>query len=151
MSDEPNVPVVDLPRVNAVEFQFYDHTVGAHLVTADKQMARWIDELRSAPPAAVAVDIETHGLDVNKFTITCVTVAFELGQDMVALLFDPLRRAEHRGMLARVFDHADRLVFHGASFDIAPLYAHRLMTKAHIRKLGAESVNLFEAPSSGIY
>ncbi|KRQ24238.1 MULTISPECIES: DNA polymerase [Mycobacteroides] len=136
MSDEPNVPVVDLPRVNAVEFQFYDHTVGAHLVTADKQMARWIDELRSAPPAAVAVDIETHGLDVNKFTITCVTVAFELGQDMVALLFDPLRRAEHRGMLARVFDHADRLVFHGASFDIAPLYAHRLMAKAHIRKLG---------------
>lgn len=136
VSAEPNVPIVDLPRVNAVEFQFYDHTVGAHLVTADAQMVRWIDELCSAPPAAVAVDIETHGLDVKKFTITCVTVAFQLGMDMVALLLDPLRRPEHRGMLLRVFDHADRLVFHGASFDIAPLYTHRLMTRTHVRKLG---------------
>lgn len=133
---EPGVPVVDLPRVNAVQFQMYDHTVGAHLVTDDEAMSRWIDELRSAPPATVAADIETRGLDVNKFTITCVTVAFHLGGDTVSLLLDPLRRPEHRGMLERVFDHAERLIFHGASFDIAPLYAHRLVTRAHIRKLG---------------
>ncbi len=134
---EPAVPVIDLPRVNAVQFQFFDHTVHAHLVTADDAMAHWIDVLCSTPPAAVAADIETRGLDVNKFTITCVTVSFQLGQDTVALLLDPLRRQEHRGMLARVFDHADRLVFHGASFDIAPLYAHRLITREQIRgKLG---------------
>lgn len=136
MSVEPAVPAIDLPRVNAVQFQFYDHTVGAYLVTADDAMARWIDELCSTAPGPVAADIETRGLDVNKFTITCVTVAFKLGSDTVAMLFDPLRRPEHRGMLARVFDHADRLIFHGASFDIAPLYSHRLMTRAHIRKLG---------------
>ncbi|MFA5709939.1 DNA polymerase [Mycolicibacterium sp.] len=136
MSAEPGVPSVDLPRVEAAQFQFYDHTVGAYLVTADAGIARWIDELCAAPPAAVAADIETRGLDVNKFSITCVTVAFHLGGDVVALLLDPLRRDEHRRMLLRVFDHAAQIVFHGASFDVAPLYAHRLLTRQHIRKIG---------------
>lgn len=136
MSAEPNVPVVDLPRVNAAQFQLFDHNVHAFLVTDDDAMARWIDHLCSTAPATVAADIETRGLDVNKFSITCVSVAFQLGADTVALLLDPLRRSHHRKMLTRVFDHAERLVFHGASFDIAPLYAHRLMTRAHIRKLG---------------
>ena len=136
MSVEPAVPVVDLPRVNAAQFQLFDHSVFAFLVTDDDAMARWIDHLCSAAPATVAADIETRGLDENKFSITCVSVAFQLGADTVALLLDPLRRSHHRKLLARVFDHAARLVFHGASFDIAPLYAHRLMTREHIRKLG---------------
>jgi hypothetical protein len=136
MLTEPAVPVVDLPRADAAQFQFYDHTVGAHLVTADAALARWIDALCSTPPGVVAADIETRGLDADKFAITCVTVAFRLGSDTVALLLDPLRRDEHRGMLAQVFDHALTIVFHGASFDIAPLYAHRLMTREHIRKVG---------------
>ena len=133
---EPRVPTVNLPRVDAVQFQHYDHTVGAYLVTDDDAMARWIEEFASQPPAAVAADIETQGLDTAKYTITAVTVAFRLGDDTVSLLFDPLRRNNHRSLLARVFDHADRIVFHGGSFDIAPLYAHRLMTRAHIRKSG---------------
>ncbi|BBX82247.1 DNA polymerase [Mycolicibacterium aubagnense] len=136
MSTHPAVPIVDLPRVAAAQFQFYDHAVGAFLVTEDAALARWIDQLCSQPPAAVAADIETRGLDVNKFTITCVTVAFHLGGDTVALLFDPLRREEHRRLLTRVFDHAARIVFHGGSFDVAPLYAHRLLTREHIRKIG---------------
>lgn len=136
VSAEPNVPVVDLPRVNAAQFQLFDHNVHAFLVTDDEAMTRWIDHLCSAAPSTVAADIETRGLDVNKFSITCVSVAFQLGADTVALLLDPLRRPHHRKMLTRIFDHAARLVFHGASFDIAPLYAHRLMTRAHIRKLG---------------
>ena len=136
MSAEPAVPIVDLPRVASSQFQIYDHTVGAYLVTSDEYMARWIDQLCSTTPTTVAADIETRGLDVNKFTITCVTVAFHLAGDTVALLFDPLRRDEHRRMLARVFDHAAKIVFHGAAFDVAPLYAHRLMTREHIRKIG---------------
>lgn len=135
MSSEPAIPVVDLPRVDSPRFQFYDHTVGAYLVTDDDAMARWIDELTSHPRGTIAADIETRGLDAAKFAITCVTVAFHLGADTVSLLLDPLRRPEHRGMLARVFDHARTLVFHGATFDIAPLYAHRLMTRQHIRKV----------------
>jgi DNA polymerase I-like protein with 3'-5' exonuclease and polymerase domains len=135
-SHEPRVPTVDLDRVDAVQFQFYDHTVGAYLVTDDDDMARWIDEFASRPPATIAADIETRGLDTAKYSITAVTVAFHLGGDTVALLFDPLRRNHHRSLLARVFDHAERIVFHGGSFDIAPLYAHRLMTRAHIRKIG---------------
>ena len=133
---EPRVPTVDLDRVNAVQFQFYDHTVGAYLVTDDDDMANWIDQFASRPPATIAADIETRGLDTAKYSITAVTVAFHLGGDTVALLFDPLRRNHHRSLLARVFDHADRIVFHGGSFDIAPLYAHRLMTREHIRKIG---------------
>ena len=133
---EPAVPVVDLPRVDAAQFQLFDHNVNAFLVTDDDAMTRWIDYLCSIAPSTVAADIETRGLDVNKFAITCVSVAFQLGVDTVALLLDPLRRPHHRKMLTRVFDHAARLVFHGASFDVAPLYAHRLMTREHIRKLG---------------
>lgn len=136
VSAEPAVPVVDLPRVNTPQFQFFDHTVHAHLVTDDDAMVRWIDALCTVAPSTVAADIETRGLDVHKFSITCVTVAFQLGDDTVAILFDPLRRPEHARRLRQVFDHAERLVFHGASFDIAPLYAHRLMTQEHIRKLG---------------
>lgn len=135
-ASEPRVPVVDMPRVPAAQFQMYDHTVGAFLVTEDTAMARWIDEFCSAPPAAASSDIETRGLGGNRFAITCVTVAFRIGTDVVALLLDPLRRPEHRGKLARVYDHAKTIVFHGASYDIAPLYAHRLIKREHIRKLG---------------
>lgn len=136
MSAEPREPVVDLPRVQAAQFQHYDHTVGAYLVTAADDMAMWVDQLCSAAPTTVAADIETRGLDANKFSITCVTVAFKLGVDTVALLFDPLRRAEHGRVLRRVFDHAREIIFHGATFDVAPLYAHRLLTREHIRKVG---------------
>ena len=133
---EPRVPHVDLPRVNAAQFQFYDHTIGAFLVTEDTALARWVDELSSQAPVTVAADIETRGLDHQKFTITAATVAFRLGPDTVSLLFDPLRRHEHRKLLTRVFDHAERIIFHNATFDVAPLYAHRLLTREHIRKLG---------------
>lgn len=135
-SHEPRVPEVDLLRVDAAQFQIYDHTVGSFLVTDDNAMANWIDVFAAGPPAPVAADIETRGLDVQKFSITAVTVSFHLGADTVALLFDPLRRDNHRRLLAKVFDHASQIVFHGASFDVAPLYAHHLMTRAHIRKLG---------------
>ena len=134
--NEPAVPTVDLPRVPAAQFCFYDHTVGAFLVTDDEDMARWIDAFASSPPATVAADIETRGLDTDKYVVTAVTVAFRLGGDTVAVLFDPLRRDQHRKLLAKVFDHASLIVFHGATFDIAPLYAHRLMTTEHIRKVG---------------
>lgn len=136
MSPEPDVPRVELRRVAAAQFQIYDHTVGAYLVTDDDAMAQWVEALCSTAPSTVAADIETRGLDVNKFSITCVTVAFHLGADTVSLLLDPLRRPQHRKLLAQVFDHAAALIFHGACFDVAPLYAHRLMTRAHIRKLG---------------
>lgn len=133
---EPRVPVVDLPRVNAVQFQHYDHNVGAFLVTDDAAIARWIDEFVALPPGTVAADIETRGLDTEKFGITAVSASFRLGGDTMALLFDPLRREHHRKLLARLFDHAACIVFHNAAFDVAPLYAHRLLTRAHIRKIG---------------
>jgi hypothetical protein len=57
MLTEPAVPVVDLPRADAAQFQFYDHTVGAHLVTADAALARWIDALCSTPPGAHRPDV----------------------------------------------------------------------------------------------
>lgn len=136
MSAEPRVPVVDLPRVQAAQFHHYDHTVGAYLVTAADDLSRWVDHLCSLAPTTVAADIETRGLDANKFSITCTTVAFKLGADTAALLFDPLRRGEHAKMLRRVFDHAREIIFHGGTFDIAPLYAHKLMDRAHIRKVG---------------
>lgn len=135
-SNEPDVPQVELRRVDAAQFQYYDHSVGAFLVTDDGAMERWIDTLTAASPGAVAADIETQGLDTAKYAITAVTVAFHLGEDTVSLLFDPLRRDRHRGLLRRVFDHAQEIVFHGGTFDIAPLYAHRLMTSGHIRKVG---------------
>ena len=100
---EPRVPVVDLPRVNAVQFQHYDHTVGAFLVTDDAAIARWIDEFVARPPDTVAADIETRGLDTEKFGITAVSASFRLGGDTMALLFDPLRREHHRKLLARLF------------------------------------------------
>ncbi|KXO92969.1 DNA polymerase I, thermostable (plasmid) [Tsukamurella tyrosinosolvens] len=133
---EPAVPAINLPRVNAVEFAFYDHMVGAYLVTADAAMDTWIDEFCRSAPSTVAADIESRGLDVNKFSITCVTVAFKLGGDTISMLFDPLRRPHHARKLERVFEHASRIVFHGAAYDLAPLYAHRLITRGQIRKLG---------------
>lgn len=133
---EPGVPAVDLPRVSCAQFQHYDHNVGAFLVTDDAAMARWVGEFAAGPPGAVAADIETRGLDAAKFQITCVAIAFRLGGDTVALLLDPLRRDHHRKLLSRLFGHAARIVFHNAAFDVAPLYTHRLMTRAHIRKIG---------------
>ncbi len=133
---EPRVPTVHLQRVNAAQFQHYDHNVGAFLVTDDAAMVHWIDEFTSRPPRVVAADIETLGLDTDKFGITAVSTAFHLDGDTMALLFDPLRRDHHRKLLAKVLDHASRIVFHNAAFDVAPLYAHRLLTRAHIRKIG---------------
>lgn len=130
------MPAIDLPCVNAPQFQHYDHNVGAFLVTTDIALARWVREFTRRAPGPVAADIETRGLDTARFQITCVSIAFRLGEDTVALLFDPLRREPHRKLLKQVFDHADRIVFHNAAFDVAPLYAHRLMTRAHIRKIG---------------
>ena len=138
-SHEPAVPIVNLPRVDAAQFRIYDHTIGAYLVTDDEDMRRWIDAFTAGPPTTVAADIETRGLDTDKYTITAVTVAFRLrsaGDDTVALLFDPLRRDHHRKLLEQVFDHAAEIIFHNSTFDIAPLYAHRLMTTAHIGKVG---------------
>lgn len=138
-AEEPRVPVVDLPRVDAAQFQIYDHSLGSFLVTDDNAMVRWIDDFTAAPPAPVAADIETHGLDAHRFTITCVTASFRIGGDggdIVSVLFDPLRRSDHRKLLARVFDHAAQIVLHNAIFDTAPLYAHRLMTARHMGKIG---------------
>ena len=90
---EPRVPHVDLPRVNAAQFQFYDHTIGAFLVTEDTALARWVDELASQAPVTVAADIETRGLDTDKFVITAATVAMFGLVLAVNLLADAMRDA----------------------------------------------------------
>lgn len=132
---EPRIPDVDLPRVDTPQFQIYDHNVAAFLVTDDAAIERWIDEFTSRPPTTIAADIETRDAE-RRFHITALTVAFQLGTDTVGLLFDPLRRSHHRKLIERVFDHTGVIVFHKSSFDVAPLYAHRLMTREHIRKVG---------------
>lgn len=132
---EPRVPVVDLPRVDAAQFFFYDHTVGSFLVTEDARLSEMVDEFTSQPPSTIATDIETRGLDTLRFSITAASVAFRLGADTVSLLFDPLRRDHHRRMLQRMYEHASTVVFHNAAYDVAPLYAHRLITRDQIRKI----------------
>lgn len=134
-SSEPRIPTVDLPRVSAAQFQFYDHNVGAFLVTEEAALRRWVDEFTSRPPSTVAVDCETRGLEVARFTVTATTVAFRLGGDLVALLFNPLRDQEHRKLLTRVIDHAESVVFHNSVYDVPVLYAHQIMTKKHIRRV----------------
>lgn len=132
---EPAIPRIDLQRVDVPQFLQYDHNVGAFLVTADDTVAELVTTLRSRPPVPVATDIETRGLGQARFQITCVTVAFQINGDVYSLLFDPLRRPEHRKLLAAVYDHATELIFHNSTFDVAPLYAHRLITAGQIRKI----------------
>ncbi|MFZ2240567.1 MAG: hypothetical protein WAV90_13720, partial [Gordonia amarae] len=135
MVAEPNVPRVLLQRVECAQFLQYDHNVGAFLVTDDAAMAGLVERFRSRPPSTVASDIETHGLGDMRFQITCVTVSFRLGEDVYSLLLNPLRRPTHRGLLAAVYEHAESLVFHNSTYDVAPLYTHRLITAAQIRKV----------------
>lgn len=128
-------PHVRLSRVATAAFRYYDFEVGAFLITDDVAMAECIAQFRAQPPSVVSSDIETLGLGDKRFQITCVTVAFRLGSDIAAVLLDPLRRPEHRAMLAQLYDHADRIVFHNAAYDITPLYAHRLIRREHIAKV----------------
>jgi DNA polymerase I-like protein with 3'-5' exonuclease and polymerase domains len=125
---------VHLERVAAASFRYYDFNIGAFLVTDDLAIAEAIDKFLAQPPSTIASDIETRGLGAARFQITCVTVAFHVGNDIVSVLLDPLRRPQHRGELERLYNHAADIVFHNAAFDITSLYTHRLMRRDHIAK-----------------
>lgn len=131
----PRQPAVHLNPVVCPAFKFYDFAIGAFLLTDETAIAEAVAQFRSQPPSTISSDIETRGLGTMRFQITCVTVAFYIGCDAVSVLLDPVRRPSHRKLLTALYDHADRIVFHNGAFDVAPLYAHRLMTRGHILKL----------------
>lgn len=84
--------------------------------------------------AAVALDIETPGLD-NAFTINCVTASWTFQGDTLAVLLDPLRTRTGLGYLRDLIAAAGTLIFHNAPFDVPALYHHGLISGNDINKI----------------
>ena len=133
----PNVPEVDLPRIDVPEEQTWWPDVQAMMCTGTETVRRIVEEYEARPPQRIAVDIETHGLTGHgKWEITCITAAFRLAEGTVySVLFDPLRNPGDRALWERVRDRCTTMVLHNAAFDIPILYAHQLIAFSDIRKV----------------
>lgn len=131
------IPALDLPPVTVPEATTYWPGVGAMFTTGTESVAQIVSQFRALPPQDVALDIETRGVALGRWQITCVTAAFRLGDGTVhSVLFNPLRADRDREGLRTVIEHATRLVFHNSVFDIPPMYCHKLIGHDEIRKVG---------------
>ncbi|QGH75306.1 DNA polymerase I [Mycobacterium phage Quesadilla] len=118
-----------IPRVPSR--RWHDPVLGASLSTgaeAERAVGAMPHNL------AVAIDIETPGLDRN-FTINCVTAAWDDGRGVQAVLLDPARTAGHAALVEEINAKAGKLILHNAAFDVPPLYHAGLLSKAMIDKI----------------
>lgn len=118
----------------------YNPRIGAFQVVGTDNVAAAVSSFLSNRAAGgngdVALDIETTGVGPkNWWNITCVTAAFRSTMGMTVVLLNPLREPEHRGLMRKIVDNAQRLVFHNSTFDIPPLVAHRLLTYADVDRV----------------
>lgn len=129
------VPKVYLDRVDVPEASTYWPGVGSEFHTGTETVSRVVAEYAALPPQRVAMDIETHGVDEGRWSITCVTASFYLPTGLHSILLNPLRVDEDRGLLRKVIEHASSVVFHNSPFDIPVLFVHDLMTYQEVRKV----------------
>lgn len=136
----PETPRVKLPNVSYDEVMGYNARTRSFQVTGTANIATAIDNFATWASTTyadrtVAMDIETRGADSDAWwEITCLTAAFHTHIGVVSVLFDPLRNMEHRKLIRRLVDLAERLVFHNHAFDIPPLVAHRVLTLDDVNK-----------------
>lgn len=126
----------DLPQVQVPESSAWWAAVGAFMHTGTDRVEMIVEHhLLAAPPQRVAMDIETHGVDAGRFSITCVTAAFLDGDGHAhSVLLDPLRQPRDASLVRRIITHASSVVFHNATFDSPVLYAHGLVTREDFDK-----------------
>jgi DNA polymerase-1 len=132
-----NVVVHDLPPRPVPEATTWWSAVGAYMHTGSDTVRGVVEgDLLTRAPQRVAMDIETHGVDEGRFSITCVTAAFhDNAGEVHTVLLDPLRRSKDMSTLRLIVNHASSLVFHNATFDIPPLYAHGIFAYQDINKV----------------
>ena len=137
----PSAPTVNLERVAYPEYIGFNARISAYQVTGTDNIKSAIDVFASYSSTVgavrdVAMDIETHGTDSTTWwEVTCLTAAFHTGAGIISVLFDPLRNPEHRKLIRRLVELADRIVFHNPGFDIPPLIAHRILLLDDINKV----------------
>ena len=137
----PESPRVKLPRVSYDEVMGYNARTRSFQATGTENIANAIDNFATWASSTyadrtVAMDIETRGADSDAWwEVTCLTAAFHTHIGVVSVMFDPLRNMEHRKLIRRLVDLADRLVFHNMGFDIPPLVAHRILTLDDVNKV----------------
>lgn len=137
----PNAPTVKLSSVDYRHWNGYNPRINAFQVTGTDNIKTALDAFATYASTTyanrdVALDIETKGSeDENWWQITCVTAAFNTSIGVVSILLNPLREPEHRKLLRRVVDLAERIVFHNSQFDIPPLVAHQLIDLDDVNKV----------------
>lgn len=137
----PAAPTIHLPSVDYTHWIGYNPRIHAMQVTGTENIANALDSFATYASTTnacrdVALDIETKGTDtVHWWQITCVTAAFYTQAGMTTILLNPLREPEHRKLLRRVVDLAERVVLHNGAFDIPPLVAHGLLTLDDVNKV----------------
>lgn len=129
-------PPIDLSPRQVPDVSTYWPGVGSMFHTGTDTVSDVLGQLFALPPRRVAMDIETRGVDTGRWSITCVTASFRLGDGSLhSILLNPLREPRDRDLLRRLTDYASSLVFHNSVFDTPPLYAHGLISYEAIRKI----------------
>lgn len=129
-------PPVDLPPNTAPETTTYWPGVRSMFYTGTETVTEIIHQFCQLPGQRVAMDIETRGLDLGRWSINCVTASFRLGDGSLhSVLLNPMRCDKDRELMRMITAKADSLVFHNSVFDIPPLYAHKLISFDEIRKV----------------
>lgn len=137
----PNAPTLALPNVSYTPMFGFNPRIYAYQAVGTDNVASTIDAMATHFSTTgairdVALDIETKGVDTDTWwQITCITAAFRTNAGIAVVLLDPLRDIEHRKLLRRIVDLAERAVFHNAVFDIPPLIAHGLLTLDDVNKV----------------
>lgn len=111
---------------------WYDPKLNCHLHTGNDacQVAANME-----PGTAVAIDIETPGLD-RAFEINCVTAAWRGGDGYVhAALLDPRRAPTDAAYVKQIIRYAFPLILHNAAFDVPALYQHGMLNSTDINRI----------------
>ncbi len=133
----PSAPTVHLERVAYPEYIGFNARISAYQVTGTDNIKSAIDVFASYSSTVgavrdVAMDIETHGTDSTTWwEVTCLTAAFHTGAGIISVLFDPLRNPEHRKLIRRLVELADRIVFHNCFSGDTPF-----ITREGVKRLG---------------
>lgn len=136
----PDPPKTNLRSAHYSPYAGYNPRIGAYQVVGSPLVEGAVEAFVSSRAAGgrgeVALDIETTGVGAgNWWNITCVTAAFWTPNGVVTALLNPMRETPHRGLLRKVVDNAEKLIFHNSSFDIPPMVAHRLLTFDDVNKV----------------
>lgn len=113
----PDPPKTNLRSAHYSPYAGYNPRIGAYQVVGSPLVEGAVEAFVSSRAAGgrgeVALDIETTGVGAgNWWNITCVTAAFWTPNGVVTALLNPMRETPHRGLLRKVVDNAEKLVFH---------------------------------------